>query len=87
MLHGQNQKMVQVKQVKVTIETTLNSVKGGIEETRGEAEDADDLVDQHTLMENIWMRRFDELATLVEAGQADGAAVADIRGRSFTSEH
>mmetsp|Transcript_38975 Transcript_38975/g.70205 ORF Transcript_38975/g.70205 Transcript_38975/m.70205 type:complete len:187 (-) Transcript_38975:104-664(-) len=89
-LHEQNQKMVQVKTEKSAAETTLMSVReekevveADLEEVRDDLGDANDPVQQQYLAQDIWQRRFDELVSLVEAGQVDGAMISDIRNRSL----
>ena len=84
--------MVQVKQEKNATETTLKRVreekevvKADLEEVRDDLGDANTLVEQQYLAQDIHQRRFDELASLVEAGQVDGAMIYDIRNRSLAS--
>ena len=88
--HELNQNMVRVKQEKNAAETSLRSVQkeketveANLEDVRGDLGDANELVEQEALATDIWQRRFDELASLVQAGRADGAAISDIRYRSL----
>ena len=82
LLHEQSrehsQRLVQVKQEKNTAEANL-------EEAREELEDAEELVGQQTIATNIWQGRFDELVSLAEAAEVDGAAIAAIRNRPLAS--
>ena len=83
--------MVHVKQEKNVAETALDgvhkekvAVEADLEDVRGDLGDANDLVQQQYLAQDIWQRRFDELASLV-AGQVDGARISDIRNRSLAN--
>jgi len=58
-------------------------VEADLEEVRDDLGDANDPVQQQYLAQDIWQRRFDELVSLVEAGQVDGAMISDIRNRSL----
>lgn len=92
-LHQQNQKLVRVKkdkndteaQLKVAIEEK-EATKAELEETEEDLEIANETVQQQVLATDIWQRRFDELAALVN-GKVDGAAVAAIRNRSLADQH
>merc|ERR1712194_143542 len=85
----QNKTMIRIKHEKNAAETALNSVREekeaaevDLQEVRGDLGDANDLVQQQYLAQDIWQRRFDELASMV-AGQVDGAVISDIRSRSL----
>ena len=91
-LHEQNKKLVQVKEEKNTAEAALKSVleeqeavEADFEEVMENLRDANDLVQQQYLAQDIWQRRFDELASLAKAGQVDGAMISDIQNRSLAS--
>ena len=83
--------MVRIKQEKHAAKITVNGVvreknatQANLEEAREDLGDANDLVQQQYLAQDIWQRRFDELASMV-AGQVDGAMVSDVRNRSQAS--
>ena len=91
-LHKQNKRLVQVKQEKNAVVTTLNSVReekeameADLEGAREDLEDANECVKQTYLGQDIWNRRFDELADLAEAGQVDRAVIFEIRNRSLAT--
>ena len=92
-MHQQNQKLVQVKKEKNDTEVQLKvateekeAIKAELEEIEEDLEIAHETVQQQALATDIWQRRFDELAALVN-GKVDGAAVAAIRNRSLADQH
>eukprot|EP00956_Cyclotella_meneghiniana_P025160 scaffold51847_cov39-Cyclotella_meneghiniana.AAC.4 len=52
------------------------------DDSKEDSDIANETVQQQALATDIWQRRFDELAALVD-GKVDGAAVAAIRNQSF----
>ena len=90
--HEQNQFMVRIKQEKNEAESSLRNVReeketveANLEETKGDLEDANELVELQPRATDVWQGRFDELVSLVETGQANAAAISAIRNRSLTS--
>ena len=86
------QRLVQVKQEKSEAETNLRGIQvekevmeANLNDTREDLEDANDLVQQQLLATDNWQGRFDEVTNLVLAGQADGAAIAEIRNRPLVN--
>jgi len=76
--HEQNQKMAQVKEEKIAAETAL-------EDVREDLEDNQEDMGRQVLFTNFLQSKIDELAALAEAGGADRARVAEIKGRSYSS--
>ena len=76
--HEQNQKMVKVKEEKIAAETAL-------EDVREDLEDNQEDMGRQVLFTNFLQSKIDELAALAEAGGADRARVAEIKGRSYSS--
>ena len=76
--HEQNQKMVKVKEEKIAAETAL-------EDVREDLEDNQEDMGRQVLFTNFLQSKIDELAELAEAGGADRARVAEIKGRSYSS--
>ena len=84
--------LVQVKQEKNAAVATLNSVQeekeaveATLEEAKDDLGDAKECVEHTYLAQDMWNRRFDELANLAEAGQVDGSVISDIRNRSLAT--
>ena len=91
-LHEGNQNMVQVKREKNAAEASLRSVQdekqaleADLDEVRDDLGVANETAGQQYLATNIWQGRFDELVSLVEAGQVDGAMIYAIRNRSLAN--
>jgi len=76
--HEQNMKMVKVKEEKVAVETAL-------EDVREDLEDNQEDMGRQVLFTDFLQSKIDELAALAEAGGADRARVAEIKGRSYSS--
>ena len=83
-LRKQNKKLVQVKQEKNAAVTPLNSVQeekdvmeADLEGSRNDLEDANACMEQTYPGQDIWIRRFDKLASMV-ARQDDGAILSEI---------
>ena len=84
-LHEQNKKLVQVKEEKNTAEAALKSVleeqeaaEADFEEVMENLRDANDLVQQQYLAQDIWQGRFDELVSLVGSGQVVGEIISAV---------
>lgn len=65
-------------QEKIAVEATLKNV-------REELEDILEDMDRQVLFTDFLQSKIDELAALAEAGGADRAQVAEIKGRSYSS--
>ena len=76
--HEQNQKIVKVKEEKIAAETAL-------EDVREDLEDNQEDMGRQVLFTDFLQSKIDELAALAEAGGADRARVAEIKGRSYSS--
>ena len=61
------------------------AVEADLGEVRDDLGEANDLVQQTYLAQDIWQRRFDKLADLAKAGQVDGAVISEIRNRSLAT--
>ena len=78
LLDEKTQKLVQVKQEKNDVETTLEDTKEDLEDTREE-------FGNQVLYVNFLQGKIDELVELAEAAGADRSKIADIKGRLYSS--
>ena len=91
-LHKQNKRLVQVRQEKNAAVTALNSIRKekeavevDLEVVRDDLKDANACMGQTYPGQDIWNRRFNELADLAEAGQDDGALTFEIYNQSLVT--
>lgn len=84
-LRAQQQSAVRIKREKSAAEVALEGARQENAVARADLEDAHDLVQQVHLAQDVWQRRFDELAAMAAARQVDGFVIADIRNRSLAS--
>ena len=72
-------------QGKIAVEATLKKLQATLKNVREELEDIQEDMGHQVLFINFLQSKIDELAALAEAGGANGAQVAEIKGRSYSS--